>query len=125
MFARAGWNDGKHVTWAFTEIDQTFSAGISLKGNKWKRDGDVFGLAGVVNGLSDGHREFVAAGGYGFIIGDGKLNYAREVVMETYYNAHISKNFWLTGDYQFVTNPAYNKDRGPVNVFAIRGHVEF
>ncbi|PTS96148.1 carbohydrate porin [Pedobacter sp. HMWF019] len=125
IFARAGWNDGKDVTWAFTEIDRTASLGLSLKGVKWKRADDVFGLAAVVNGLSDGHRTFIADGGYGFIIGDGKLNYGKEMILETYYNAKLTKTFWLTADYQFVNHPAYNKDRGPVNVFAIRGHIEF
>lgn len=125
FFMRAGWNDGQYATWAFTEIDQTLSTGISIRGTKWKRKDDVVGIAGVVNGISAAHKDFLAAGGYGFIIGDGKLNYEDEAILETYYNAHFSKFFWLTFDYQFVNNPAYNKDRGPVNVFAVRGHVEF
>ncbi len=125
IFMRAGWNDGKDVTWAFTEIDQTLSAGISLKGIRWNRQSDVFGIASVINGISTAHRNFLAAGGYGFIIGDGELNYGHEAIIETYYNAFLSKFFWLTLDYQFVNNPAYNKDRGPVNVFAVRGHVAF
>lgn len=125
VFARAGWNDGKDVTWAFTEIDHTLSAGLSLKGTKWKRPADVFGIAAVVNGISSAHRTFLADGGYGFIIGDGKLNYSNEMILETYYNVRLSKTFWFAADYQFVKNPAYNKDRGPVNVFAQRGHIEF
>lgn len=125
IFMRAGWNDGKDVTWAFTEIDQTLSAGFSLNGAKWKRPGDVLGVAGVVNGISEDHQKFLKAGGYGFIIGDGNLNYGHEAIIEAYYNAFLSKFFWLTVDYQFVNHPAYNKDRGPVNAFAIRGHVEF
>ena len=125
IFSRASWNDGKHATWAFTEIDRSFSLGISVKGSKWKRSGDVCGLATVINGISNDHKDFLKAGGYGFIIGDGTLNYGHETVIETYYNAHLSKYFWLTVDYQFVNNPAYNKDRGPVHVFGIRGHIEF
>ena len=125
VFSRAGWNDGKHATWAFTEIDQSFSLGLSVKGNKWKRPDDVCGLATVINGISNDHKDFLKAGGYGFIIGDGTINYAHETVIETYYNAHLSKFFWLTVDYQFVKNPAYNKDRGSVHVFGIRGHIEF
>ncbi len=124
FFMRAGWNDGKDATWAFTEIDQTLSAGFSVKGIKWKRPDDVFGIATVINGISTCHQNFMKEGGYGFIIGDGKLNYGHESILETFYNARLSKFFWLTIDYQFVNNPAYNKDRGPVNVFSVRGHIE-
>jgi high affinity Mn2+ porin len=126
IFARIGWNDGKHVSWAFTEIDQTAQLGLSKKGIPWKRNGDVAGFAVVVNGLSSDHRAFLKAGGYGFIIGDGKLNYGHENILETYYSAQLIPFFWLTADYQLVLNPAYNKDRkGPVNVFAIRVHIAF
>ena len=125
IFTRVGWSDGKYATWAFTEIDQTANLGLSVKGNKWKRPNDVYGIAAVINGISKEHRNFLKAGGYGFIIGDGKLNYGKEVIMETYYNAKLSAFFWLTFDYQFVNHPGYNKDRGPVHVFGIRAHVEF
>jgi len=124
-FARIGWNDGKHATWAFTEIDQTVHVGFCLKGARWKRKDDVAGIAAVINGISADHRAFLKAGGYGFIIGDGTLNYSHEAILETYYNAKIFNAFWLTFDYQFVNHPAYNKDRGPVHVFSIRGHIEF
>lgn len=124
FFSRAGWNDGKYVSWAFTEIDQTLSLGVSVKGNKWKRPNDVYGIAAVINGISKEHRNFLKAGGYGFIIGDGKLNYGNEAIIETYYNVKLSGFFCLTFDYQFVNHPAYNRDRGPVHVFGIRGHIE-
>ncbi len=125
FFSRVGWNDGKDVTWSFTEIDQGANAGISVKGTGWKRSNDVFGFAGALNGISNGHQAFLKAGGYGFIIGDGKLNYGNEGIIETYYNAKLTRFLWLTFDYQFVSNPGYNKDRGPVHVFGIRGHVEW
>lgn len=124
FFARIGWNDGKDVSWAFTEIDRTISGGFSIKGNKWKRAKDVIGIGGAINGVSPIHKSFLEDGGYGFIVGDGKLNYGHEQIIEAYYNAMLSKFFWLTLDYQFVKNPGYNKDRGPVNVFGIRGHIE-
>ena len=123
FFSRIGWNDGKYASWAFTEIDQTFTAGLSVKMNWWKRDEDVFGIAIANNGISDGHRNFLKDGGYGFIIGDGKLNYGHETIIETYYNAKLLKFLWFSFDYQFVKNPAYNKDRGPVHVFGLRAHV--
>ncbi|WP_342646738.1 carbohydrate porin [Mucilaginibacter sp. CSA2-8R] len=126
VFAKASWNDGHTETWAFTEIDRSISFGSVLKGNSWKRPDDEIGLAFVGNGISKDHRAYLAAGGYGFIIGDGKLNYRPELIAELYYkiNAYQHK-LWLTPDYQFIANPAYNRDRGPVNVFSLRAHIEF
>ena len=123
FFSRIGWNDGKYASWAFTEIDQTATAGLSVKGNWWKRDEDVVGIAIANNGISSDHRNFLKEGGYGFIIGDGKLNYGHETIIESYYNAKLLKFLRLSFDYQFVKNPGYNKDRGPVHVFGLRGNV--
>ena len=124
-FFKASWNDGKTATWAFTEIDRSMSAGINIKGNGWKRPNDNIGIAQIVNGISKDHQAFLNAGLYGFIIGDGKLNYGTEAITEIYYQVKLTSSFYASFDYQFVNNPAYNKDRGPVHVFAIRGHVEF
>jgi high affinity Mn2+ porin len=126
FFARASWNDGKNETWAFTEIDRSASAGISVNGERWKRDDDAFGIGTVVNGLSTCHRNYLAAGGYGFIIGDGALNYGAEWVTELYYKAKLfSDTFYVTANYQFVVNPGYNIDRGPAHVIGLRAHIEF
>lgn len=126
LFARASWNDGNNETWAFTEIDKSISAGLSISGRQWKRANDVVGLAAVVNGISKPHLDYLAQGGYGFIIGDGQLNYGGECIAEIYYRARLfSENFYLTPDYQFVWNPAYNKDRGPAHLVALRAHIEF
>jgi len=124
-FARLGWSDGKHQTWEFTDVDRTATAGLSLKGTWWRRPEDTLGLGGVVNGISAAHRQFLAAGGLGITVGDGALDYRSERVGETYYNWKIAKRFWLTFDYQFAQNPAYNHARGPVNLFALRAHTEF
>ncbi|MCX6352511.1 MAG: carbohydrate porin [Bacteroidetes bacterium] len=124
-FFRASWNDGKNETWAFTEIDNSLSAGIVMQGTQWKRKDDKLGVAILIDGLSKDHRTYLARGGYGFIIGDGKLNYANEFIVEAQYNINLHKNFWITPDYQFIMNPGYNKDRGPVNIFGLRGHCEF
>jgi high affinity Mn2+ porin len=126
VFAKASWNDGHTQTWFFTEIDRSFTFGGVLKGTSWKRADDEMGLGFIVDGLSDPHREYLADGGYGFLIGDGKLNYAPEMIAEFYYKLNAyQKKFFLSPDYQFIVNPAYNKDRGPVNVFSIRAHIEF
>jgi high affinity Mn2+ porin len=126
VFAKASYNDGHTQTWYFTEIDRSFSLGAQLKGTSWKRGDDELAIAFVGNGISAPHRNYLAAGGYGFIIGDGKLNYGTELIGEIYYklNAYQNKLF-ISPDYQFIINPAYNKDRGPVNVLSIRAHVEF
>ncbi len=123
-FARGSWNDGATETWAFTQIDHSVSAGVQFGGKLWNRSDDVLGTAFVVNGISQDHRDYLAAGGYGFIIGDGMLNYAPETIVEAYYR--FQWNAWLTvsGDYQFIANPAYNHDRGPVHVFSVRTHIE-
>ena len=125
LFARASWNDGHNEILSFTDIDRSVSAGLSIKGSYWGRPTDTFGLGGAVNGLSSGHRDFLAAGGLGLLIGDGRLNYGRERILETYYAFAIDKNFTFTGDYQLITNPAYNVDRGPVSIFSARLHGEF
>lgn len=124
-FARAGFDDGRTETWAYTEIDRTVSAGLSLSGNAWGRGADTVGVAGVANGLSAEHRAYLAAGGYGFIIGDGRLNYRPEEILETYYSWKALRWLALSLDYQFIQNPGYNRDRGPVNVFAVRVHAEY
>jgi len=122
-FFKASWNDGKTATWAFTEIDRSLSMGINIKGTAWKRPSDNLGIAQVVNGISGDHRRFLNRGLYGFIIGDGKLRYGAETITEVFYQARLTSFFYATADYQFVRNPGYNKDRGPVHVFAVRGHV--
>jgi len=126
VFAKVSYNDGQTQTWYFTEIDRSLSLGATLRGSSWTRKDDELGLAFVGNGISASHRNYLAGGGYGFIIGDGKLNYSTEMIAELYYKLNAYQNkFFLSPDYQFIVNPAYNKDRGPVNVFSIRAHIEF
>lgn len=125
LFGRWSWNDGKTEIMAFTDIDASLSGGLSIKGTKWGRPDDVIGIGGAVNALSRDHRDFLAAGGLGVLVGDGALNYRRERIFETYYAYALTKGITLTADYQFVTNPAYNADRGPVHIFSGRLHGEF
>jgi high affinity Mn2+ porin len=124
-FARLGWNDGHTETWAFTEIDSTASFGLTRKGTRWSRPDDVLGCAVVVNGLSSAHRDYLAAGGLGFIIGDGRLSYSPETIIESYYSLQLKKGFAVTSDLQLVFNPADNRDRGPVAIGTVRVHAEF
>ncbi len=125
LFGRWSWNDGRNEIMAFTDIDASLAMGASIKGAKWGRPGDVIGIGGAVNALSRDHRDFLAAGGLGVLVGDGALNYRRERIFETYYAYALTKAVTLTADYQFVTNPAYNADRGPVHIFSGRLHGEF
>ncbi len=124
-FLRLGWNDGKTESWAFTEIDRTASGGVSIHGNRWRRPDDVVGAAMAINAISGDHAAYLARGGYGFLIGDGRLPHpGLESIFECYYNWSLRKPVAITPDYQFVRNPAYNRDRGPVHVLSIRLHFE-
>lgn len=124
VFARFSWNDGHTETWMFTEIDRAFSAGAQVDGHYWKRPNDALGVALLVNGLSEDHRKYLEKGGYGFIIGDGRLNYAPELVTELYYGFAVWKDWVvISPDYQFILHPAYNRDRGPVHALGVRLHV--
>jgi len=125
VFCRLGWNDGHTESWAFTEIDRTVSLGLLAKGTWWHRPDDQLGLAGVANGLSRDHREYLSDGGYGFIIGDGRLNYGYEKIVECYYLIGVTSNIMVTPEVQYIANPAYNKDRGPVKLWGLRVHLEF
>ncbi|MFC5472680.1 carbohydrate porin [Paraherbaspirillum soli] len=124
-FARVSARDGSKETYEFTEIDRSLSAGLSLKGDRWGRRDDVLGVAMVVNALSGAAQEYFAAGGLGLLIGDGKLNYAPEKIMEMYYSLRLDSHLALSFDYQHIANPAYNRDRGPVSIYGVRLHAEF
>jgi high affinity Mn2+ porin len=123
-FALLSLNDGSKEAYEFTEINRSVAAGLSWKGTSWGRKDDTVGFAGVVNALSNSAQDYFAAGGLGILIGDGRLPHCgTEDILEAYYNAQVSS--WLNAgiDYQFIANPAYNRDRGPVSVFAGRLHV--
>jgi high affinity Mn2+ porin len=126
IFARAGVADGNIEPFDFTDIDRTVAAGLSLSGKKWGRPDDTWGIAGVINGISNVHEAFFNAGGLGILVGDGKLPHpGLEQIIETYYSLELAKGYWISPDYQFVVNPAYNLDRGPVSVIGVRLHAQF
>ena len=125
VFARASMNDGSKETFEFTDINQSVSAGLSLKGDRWGRHSDTVGVAFVVNGLSRAARQYFEAGGLGVLIGDGALNYGTERIAELYYNWAVVPHVTLGLNYQYVVHPAYNRDRGPVSILGARIHAEF
>jgi high affinity Mn2+ porin len=124
IFSRVGWNDGQTESWTFADVDQTASLGLSIKGESWGRPNDTAGVAGVINGLTPAHRDFFAAGGTGILAGDGALTYGLEKVLEVYYDFRVWNTLHVALDYQYVTDPAYNRDRGPVSVLGARLHWE-
>ena len=126
LFLRAGSSDGAIETYDFTDIDRTLALGAALKGKVWGRPDDGLAIAGVVNQISPAHQRFLAEGGLGVLIGDGKLpNPGDEQVIEATYTVHPAAWGSVTLDYQHITNPGYNRDRGPVSVFAMRYHAGF
>jgi high affinity Mn2+ porin len=124
-FARFGWDNGKTESFAYTEVDQTFAEGIGAKGAWWHRKQDRAGVAFVSNAIKKDHQIYLADGGLGFLLGDGKLNYGRENIVETYYSIHVLRGIYVGPSLQHIENPGYNRDRGPVLVPAFRAHVEF
>ena len=125
MFSRLGWNDGHNESWAFSDANWSASLGVSVKGEAWRRPDDVLGLAGIVSGASRDNQKFLEAGGVDLTDGDGALSYCPEKVVEVYYNLQIWKTVHATLDYQFVADPAFNRDRGPVSIFGARLHWQF
>jgi high affinity Mn2+ porin len=125
LFARAGYTPGNLEAYAFTDADRTLSGGASFSGQLWHRPGDTLGIAGILNTISASHQAYLAAGGLTALIGDGQLPHpGPEKILEVYYSLPIY-TWTLSFDYQFVTNPAYNRDRGPVSIVATRVHAQF
>lgn len=125
-FLRLSLNDGSKEAYEFTEINRSLAAGLALKGNHWSRKDDTVGLAFVINGISRSAQRYFGDGGLGILIGDGRLpHYGSEDIVETYYRASLTD--WLSGgvDYQFIANPAYNSERGPVSVIGAQLHAQF
>ena len=125
VFSRVGWNDGHEEAWTYNDVNCSASVGLSIKGEAWKRPDDTWGLAGVFSGISHDNQEFLEAGGTGILDGDGALNYGWEKVVETYYDFKVWQTLHFALDYQFVDNPAFNRDRGPVSIFGVRVHWQF
>lgn len=125
LFARASWNDGKTESFAFTEADRSGSIGGQLSGVHWHRPDDRVAIAFALNGLAPGHRVYLAAGGSGFTLGDGGLNYRPEQIEEAYYDLAVSRFASITADLQLIHNPGYNHDRGPARFFGLRAHLEY
>jgi carbohydrate-selective porin OprB len=125
VYGRLGWNEGQHESFAYTEVDQTMAVGADCSGRAWSRPYDKIGLTYVTNAIKADHQEYLRLGGLGFLLGDGNLNYAREDIIESYYNLHSWRGIYYALDLQYIDHPGYNKDRGPVLFESVRMHVDF
>jgi high affinity Mn2+ porin len=125
VFGRFGWDNGKTESFAYTEVDQTFAGGAKANGTLWRRKFDRAGFAFVTNGIAKDHQTYLANGGLGFLLGDGRLTYGREKIIETFYTAHVWRGIYVAPGLQHINNPGYNQDRGPVLVPSFRLHLEF
>jgi high affinity Mn2+ porin len=127
VFLRLGWNDGKTEDFVFTEADRTVSGGLQLAGNTWRRPDDRLGIAALVDGLSEDHKDYLAAGGIGFLLGDGRLRYGTENIIEVYYRFQVPHVSFveISPAIQHIQNPGYNEDRGPVYVYTIRLNLHY
>jgi high affinity Mn2+ porin len=124
-FVRAGWNDGRTESFAYTEVDQTIAEGVAANGTWWHRKQDRAGVAFISNAIKKDHQNYLNAGGLGFLLGDGHLNYGRENILETFYTVHVWSGIYVAPGLQHINNPGYNRDRGPVLVPSFRLHLEF
>jgi carbohydrate-selective porin OprB len=125
LFGRWGWNEGQHESYAYTEVDQTWQIGAGGNGERWGRKYDRIGLVFVSNGISHDHARYLSLGGLGFLLGDGKLNYSRENILESFYTLHAWRGIFPAFGLQYMVHPGYNADRGPVLVPTLRLHLEF
>ncbi len=122
---RFGWNDDQEESYAYTEVGQSIEVAADDAGARWHRPQDKAGVAFVSNAIKKDHQNYLKYGGLGFLLGDGQLNYGRENIVEGYYNWHAWRGLFYTLDGQHINDPGYNRDRGPLWVFSVRGHVDF
>ena len=124
-FLRYGWSDGASESFVFTEADRHLSVGVQLSGAHWGRRADRVAIATAIDGIVKAHQAYLAAGGEGFLLGDGALNYSEEQVVEAYYRVQCGKYVEVSPDYQYIRNPGYNRDRGPATVLGLRLNVRY
>jgi high affinity Mn2+ porin len=125
LFARLGWSDGRNESFAFTEVDRHLSFGAQFAGGHWGRANDRIGLGAVREGIVALHQDYLSAGGLGFLLGDGRLNYGSEQIVEGYYRLQAGPYLQLSPDLQHIRNPGYNRDRGPATVFSLRMNLRY
>jgi high affinity Mn2+ porin len=124
VFGRWGWNEGHHESFAYTEVNLGAEAGADFRLRALGRPEDKLGAVFISNGISRDHQLYLRLGGLGFLLGDGRLTYAREDIVESYYNARLWRGLYLAPNLQWIVHPGYNQDRGPVLAPGLRLHLE-
>lgn len=124
-FARAGWNDGSNESFAFTEVDRHVSVGLQVNGVHWGRRNDQIAVGAVRVGIVKAHQDYLAGGGLGFLLGDGRLSYGPEQVVESYYRVQLGSFLQVSPDVQYIRDPGYNRDRGPATVLSLRANLRY
>ncbi len=125
MFGRLGWADDSRESFNFAECDEFYSFGGQLSGARWHRKDDRIGIGYAISGISRSHRNYLAAGGVGLALGDGRLNYGQERTFEAYYSYQVAKPLVVSLDFQDVQDPGYNRDRGAATLWSVRLHMQF
>ena len=125
VFARGMYSDGKTEVYAYTSTDRSATVGLLAKGTSWSRPKDLVGVGTNLGWISDIHAKYLGMGGIDGFVGDGAITAAVERSVDLFYSANFQKIYWLSGDYQHITDPGFNAARGPVNVFTVRIHGEF
>lgn len=125
VFLRAMYSDGKTEVFSYTSADRSASLGTLINGGLWGRNKDAVGIGYGISGISPSHVTYLNMGGIDGFVGDGKINYSPEQVVDVFYKVNLISSAWATFDYQHITNPAFNADRGPVDVYGVRAHFEF
>jgi hypothetical protein len=125
LFGRFGWNEDQHESFAYSEVGQTILVGGDYNGHGWSRPNDKAGAAFVSNAIKRDHQNYLHYGGLGFLLGDGGLTYAREDIVEWYYNAHLWRGLFGMVGGSYIVHPGYNRDRGPLYVPTVRAHIDF
>ncbi len=125
VFVRGMYSDGLTEVYSFTSTDRSLAFGATAKGGLWRRPRDVTGIGVGLGWISDSHAAYLKMGGIDGFIGDGNINPNAESVIEAFYSFNVLSSLWLSVDYQHITNPAFNADRGPVDIFGLRAHAEF
>lgn len=125
LFFRAMYSDGRTEVDSYLSADRSLSVGSLINGQLWGRNKDAAGIGYGISGISPTHVDYLSKGGVDGFIGDGRIHYSPEQVVDVFYKLNLISSAWASFDYQHIAHPAFNADRGPVDVYGLRAHFEF